>query len=82
MLQWKERQVQDSKREFIQNLDVHSQRQKLGAFIDFCEDTIFEVMGLLSAYTAIKFTYVCVFDYTVIHTNIVPCRLYLKLVLT
>jgi Ca2+-binding EF-hand superfamily protein len=43
MHQWQERQVQDSKREFIQNLDVHSQRQKLGAFIDFCEDTIFEI---------------------------------------
>ena len=82
MLQWNERQVQDSKREFIQNLDVHSQRQKLGAFIDFCEDTIFEVMCLLSAYTTMQFTCnMCFFDYAVIHTKIVPYRLYLKLVL-
>ena len=41
--QWRERQVQDSKREFLQHLDVHSQREKLSAFIDYCEDTIFEV---------------------------------------
>ena len=41
--QWRERQVQDSKREFLQHLDVHSQREKLSAFIDYCEDTIFEI---------------------------------------
>ena len=38
-----ERQVQESKKNFLQGLDVRSQREKLGAFISFCEDTIFEV---------------------------------------
>ena len=41
--QWMERQVQESKKNFLQGLDVRSQREKLGAFISFCEDTIFEV---------------------------------------
>ena len=43
MEQWMERQVQESKKDFLQGLDVRSQREKLGAFIGFCEDTIFEV---------------------------------------
>lgn len=38
-----ERQVQESKKNFLQGLDVRSQREKLGAFISFCEDTIFEI---------------------------------------
>ena len=42
--QWEKPQIQESKRNFIQNLDHEiSTKDKMEKFMDFCEDTIFEM---------------------------------------
>ena len=41
--QWKNKQIKESRKHFLQTSDVASSREKLESFINFCEDTIFEV---------------------------------------
>lgn len=41
--QWKDKQIVESRKHFLQTSEVGSSREKLESFINFCEDTIFEV---------------------------------------
>ena len=41
--QWKNKQIVESRKHFLQTSEVGSSREKLESFINFCEDTIFEV---------------------------------------
>jgi len=43
--QWKDKQIVESRKHFLQTSEVGSSREKLEGFINFCEDTIFEVSG-------------------------------------
>jgi len=44
--QWKDKQIKESRKHFLQTSDVASSREKLESFINFCEDTIFEVKAV------------------------------------
>ncbi|XP_065916546.1 ryanodine receptor 2-like isoform X2 [Dysidea avara] len=41
--QWKDKQIKESRKFFLQTSEVASSREKLESFINFCEDTIFEM---------------------------------------
>ena len=45
--QWKNKQIKESRKYFLQTSEVASSREKLESFINFCEDTIFEVRTAL-----------------------------------
>ena len=51
--QWKNKQIVESRKHFLQTSEVGSSREKLESFINFCEDTIFEVskMYLINSVT-------------------------------
>ena len=48
--QWKNKQIVESRKHFLQTSEVGSSREKLESFINFCEDTIFEVSKQILTY--------------------------------
>ena len=46
--QWKDKQIKESRKFFLQTSEVASSREKLESFINFCEDTIFEVSNFFA----------------------------------
>ena len=53
--QWKNKQIVESRKHFLQTSEVGSSREKLESFINFCEDTIFEVSKNPYMHLLIKF---------------------------
>ena len=41
--QWENPQIQEAYKEFLHSADMRSQRSKLADFVEFCEDTIYEI---------------------------------------